>query len=126
MAVTPWNFPLAMIARKVGPALAAGCTQVVKPSEETPLSASLLALLPLCYFASAALPPRQDVAGIVAELKKNRDEADPKLIADLGALRTPYKKANGDIDYRCPAEPLAVYTRKGGRAENAEGRRCLS
>ena len=43
MAVTPWNFPLAMIARKVGPALAAGCTQVVKPSEETPLSASLLA-----------------------------------------------------------------------------------
>lgn len=37
----------------------------------------------------------------------------------------PYKKANGDIDYRCPAEPLAVYTRKGGRAQNAEGRRCL-
>ncbi len=42
MAITPWNFPLAMIARKTGPALAAGCTQVVKPSEETPLSASLL------------------------------------------------------------------------------------
>ena len=37
--VTPWNFPAAMITRKLGPALAAGCTAVVKPSEETPLSA---------------------------------------------------------------------------------------
>jgi len=37
--ITPWNFPLAMITRKVGPALAAGCTTVVKPSELTPLSA---------------------------------------------------------------------------------------
>ena len=48
-----------------------------------------------------------------------------KAVCDLGALRTPYKKANGDIDYRCPAEPLAMYTRKGGRAANAEGRKCL-
>jgi NAD(P)H-dependent flavin oxidoreductase YrpB (nitropropane dioxygenase family) len=48
-----------------------------------------------------------------------------KAVCDLGALRTPFKKANGDIDYRCPAEPLAVYTRKGGRAQNAEGRQCL-
>jgi succinate-semialdehyde dehydrogenase/glutarate-semialdehyde dehydrogenase len=38
-AVTPWNFPLAMLARKVAPALAAGCTVVAKPAEETPLSA---------------------------------------------------------------------------------------
>jgi len=37
--ITPWNFPIAMITRKVGPALAAGCTAVVKPSEDTPLSA---------------------------------------------------------------------------------------
>lgn len=37
--VTPWNFPAAMITRKLGPALAAGCTAVVKPSEDTPLSA---------------------------------------------------------------------------------------
>lgn len=40
--VTPWNFPMAMIARKVGPALAAGCTAVAKPSELTPLSAIAL------------------------------------------------------------------------------------
>jgi succinate-semialdehyde dehydrogenase/glutarate-semialdehyde dehydrogenase len=44
-AITPWNFPMAMITRKVAPALAAGCTVVVKPSEETPLSALALAEL---------------------------------------------------------------------------------
>ena len=41
-AITPWNFPLAMIARKIAPALAAGCSSLVKPAEETPLSALLL------------------------------------------------------------------------------------
>ena len=44
-AITPWNFPLAMITRKVSPALAAGCTVVVKPAPETPLSALALAAL---------------------------------------------------------------------------------
>lgn len=44
-AITPWNFPLAMITRKVGPALAAGCTMVIKPAEQTPLSAFALAEL---------------------------------------------------------------------------------
>jgi succinate-semialdehyde dehydrogenase/glutarate-semialdehyde dehydrogenase len=44
-AVTPWNFPAAMITRKVGPALAAGCTVVLKPSELTPFSALALAWL---------------------------------------------------------------------------------
>lgn len=38
-SITPWNFPAAMIARKLGPALAAGCTMVIKPAEQTPLSA---------------------------------------------------------------------------------------
>jgi succinate-semialdehyde dehydrogenase / glutarate-semialdehyde dehydrogenase len=44
-AITPWNFPLAMITRKAGPALAVGCTMVLKPSELTPLSALALARL---------------------------------------------------------------------------------
>ena len=44
-AITPWNFPSAMITRKVAPALAAGCTIVVKPAEQTPLSALALAEL---------------------------------------------------------------------------------
>ncbi|MDR6522150.1 succinate-semialdehyde dehydrogenase/glutarate-semialdehyde dehydrogenase [Variovorax paradoxus] len=44
-AITPWNFPAAMITRKVAPALAAGCTIIVKPAEQTPLSALALAAL---------------------------------------------------------------------------------
>ncbi|SOE93237.1 succinate-semialdehyde dehydrogenase / glutarate-semialdehyde dehydrogenase [Burkholderia sp. D7] len=52
-AITPWNFPLAMITRKAGPALAAGCTMVLKPSEETPLSALALAILA----EEAGIPP---------------------------------------------------------------------
>jgi len=52
-AVTPWNFPIAMITRKVAPALAAGCTVVLKPSELTPFSALALAALG----QEAGLPP---------------------------------------------------------------------
>ncbi|MEM9260378.1 MAG: NAD-dependent succinate-semialdehyde dehydrogenase [Bacteroidota bacterium] len=52
-AITPWNFPNAMIARKVGPALAAGCTVVLKPAEDTPLSALALAVLA----EEAGIPP---------------------------------------------------------------------
>ncbi|WP_330184854.1 NAD-dependent succinate-semialdehyde dehydrogenase [Nocardia sp. NBC_01503] len=45
LAITPWNFPLAMGTRKIGPALAAGCTMIVKPASETPLTMLLLAQL---------------------------------------------------------------------------------
>uniref|UniRef100_A0A9J7X8D0 Succinate-semialdehyde dehydrogenase, mitochondrial n=2 Tax=Cyprinus carpio TaxID=7962 RepID=A0A9J7X8D0_CYPCA len=51
--ITPWNFPSAMITRKVGAALAAGCTVVVKPAEDTPLSALALAELSV----QAGIPP---------------------------------------------------------------------
>jgi succinate-semialdehyde dehydrogenase / glutarate-semialdehyde dehydrogenase len=52
-AITPWNFPSAMITRKVGPALAAGCTIVLKPASQTPFSA-----LALCHLAQeAGVPP---------------------------------------------------------------------
>ncbi len=44
-AITPWNFPIAMITRKVAPALAAGCTVIIKPAEQTPLSALAVAEL---------------------------------------------------------------------------------
>ncbi|PRP97499.1 Succinate-semialdehyde dehydrogenase [NADP(+)] GabD [Enhygromyxa salina] len=46
-AITPWNFPSAMITRKLGPALAAGCTMIVKPAEQTPLSAFAIGELAL-------------------------------------------------------------------------------
>lgn len=53
VAITPWNFPNAMITRKVSPALAAGCTIVLKPAEQTPLSALALAVLA----EQAGIPP---------------------------------------------------------------------
>ncbi len=43
LLITPWNFPLAMGTRKIGPAIAAGCTMVVKPAQQTPLSMLMLA-----------------------------------------------------------------------------------
>ncbi len=52
-AITPWNFPVAMVTRKVGPALAAGCTMVLKPAPQTPLSALALAVLA----ERAGIPP---------------------------------------------------------------------
>jgi succinate-semialdehyde dehydrogenase/glutarate-semialdehyde dehydrogenase len=57
VAITPWNFPAAMITRKVGPALAAGCTMVIKPASQTPLSA-----LALCELGLRAGVP----AGVVS------------------------------------------------------------
>ncbi|WP_210650173.1 NAD-dependent succinate-semialdehyde dehydrogenase [Nocardioides sp. SYSU D00065] len=53
LMITPWNFPLAMGTRKIGPAVAAGCTMVVKPASETPLTMLALAAL----LEEAGLPP---------------------------------------------------------------------
>jgi len=65
-AITPWNFPIAMLARKIAPALAAGCTIVAKPAEDTPLSALALALL-----ASEAGVP----AGVINVVPASRGRA---------------------------------------------------
>lgn len=57
--------------------------------------------------------------------------ADPDVssarsrVCDLGYLRTPYRTERGAIGYRCPAEPDAMYLRKGGAAEETQGRKCL-
>jgi succinate-semialdehyde dehydrogenase / glutarate-semialdehyde dehydrogenase len=73
-AITPWNFPTAMLARKVGPALAAGCAMIVKPAPETPLSALAFAVLA----ERAGLPPgllsvvTGDAIGIGGELTANQ------------------------------------------------------
>ena len=65
-AITPWNFPIAMLARKIAPALAAGCTVVAKPAEDTPLSALALALLA----AEAGMP-----AGVINVVPASRARA---------------------------------------------------
>lgn len=70
--ITPWNFPHAMITRKAGAALAAGCTCVIKPAAETPLTA--LALAELAY--EAGLP--KGVINVVT--------CDDKHVADVGKL----------------------------------------
>lgn len=64
--VTPWNFPAAMATRKIGPALAAGCTVILKPAKETPLTALAMASL----FEEAGVPP-----GVVNVLPTQRSAA---------------------------------------------------
>ena len=72
-AITPWNFPNAMIARKVAPALAAGCTIVIKPASETPLSA----------FAMAVLAERAGVpAGVINVLAGGSSEIGSELTSN--------------------------------------------
>jgi succinate-semialdehyde dehydrogenase/glutarate-semialdehyde dehydrogenase len=63
-AITPWNFPSAMITRKVAPALAAGCTMVIKPSELTPYSA-----LAMCVLAERAGVPPGVVSAVTGDAK---------------------------------------------------------
>ncbi|WP_067703627.1 NAD-dependent succinate-semialdehyde dehydrogenase [Nocardia jejuensis] len=77
LAITPWNFPLAMGTRKIGPALAAGCTMIVKPASATPLTMLLLAQL--C--SEAGLPD-----GVLSVITTSRSGAvtgpllnDPRL-----------------------------------------------
>jgi succinate-semialdehyde dehydrogenase/glutarate-semialdehyde dehydrogenase len=68
-AVTPWNFPAAMVTRKLGPAIAAGCTSVIKPAEQTPLTAALI------------LAAIQD-AGIPAGVANMVTSTDPAMVAE--------------------------------------------
>ncbi|MGI5466912.1 NAD-dependent succinate-semialdehyde dehydrogenase [Streptomyces sp. CA-132043] len=76
MLITPWNFPLAMGTRKIGPAVAAGCTMVLKPAPQTPLSSLALAAI----MTEAGLPPgvlnvvtTTDAAGVVEPLLRSGD-----------------------------------------------------
>lgn len=77
-AITPWNFPLAMGTRKIGPALAAGCTMIVKPAQETPLTMLLLAKL----MADAGLPK-----GVLSVLPTNQPRDVTTALIDDGRLR---------------------------------------
>jgi len=77
-AITPWNFPLAMGTRKIGPALAAGCTMIVKPAQETPLTMLLLAKL----ITDAGLP-----SGVLSVLPSNQPRAVTTALIEDGRLR---------------------------------------
>ncbi|MEU5759632.1 NAD-dependent succinate-semialdehyde dehydrogenase [Nocardia sp. NPDC047648] len=78
LAITPWNFPLAMGTRKIGPALAAGCTMIVKPASATPLTMLLLAKL--C--SEAGLPD-----GVLSVLTSSHSGAVTQPLLDDPRLR---------------------------------------
>ncbi|RDU73724.1 NAD-dependent succinate-semialdehyde dehydrogenase [Helicobacter aurati] len=73
-AITPWNFPSAMITRKVAPALASGCSMIVKPATQTPLSA--YALLVLAHRAGIPQDVLQVVTGKASMISKTLCESD--------------------------------------------------
>jgi succinate-semialdehyde dehydrogenase/glutarate-semialdehyde dehydrogenase len=77
-AITPWNFPNAMITRKAGPALAAGCPIVIKPAQETPLSA-----LALCVLAEQAGIP----AGVFNVITTRNSRATGKELTESPLVR---------------------------------------
>ena len=77
-AITPWNFPIAMITRKVGPALAAGCPVIVKPAGQTPLSALAVAELG----QRAGLPP-----GVLNVITASKSAAIGKLLCESETVR---------------------------------------
>jgi succinate-semialdehyde dehydrogenase / glutarate-semialdehyde dehydrogenase len=78
LLITPWNFPLAMGTRKIGPAVAAGCTMVVKPAKQTPLSMLALAKI----FEDAGLP-----AGVLNVITTSRSGAVTDPLFDDPRLR---------------------------------------
>jgi succinate-semialdehyde dehydrogenase/glutarate-semialdehyde dehydrogenase len=78
LAITPWNFPLAMGTRKIGPAMAAGCTMIIKPAQETPLTMLLLAKL----IDEAGLPK-----GVLSILPTSKPGDLTTALIDDGRLR---------------------------------------
>ena len=78
LLITPWNFPIAMGTRKIGPAIAAGCTMVVKPAQQTPLSMLMLAQL----LSEAGLP-----AGVLNVVPTTRASAVTAPLFDDPRLR---------------------------------------
>ncbi len=77
---------------------------------------------------SVRTDPRASPTGYpfkIVELPDDRDPAERSRICDIGLLRTPARTAEGQLVYRCPAEPIDAYVAKGGMAADALGRRCL-
>ena len=127
-AITPWNFPLAMITRKAGAALAAGCAVVLKPSELTPLSAFALAELA----ARAGLPAgllsvvTGDAAPIGGELCSNPDVRKLTFTGStrvgkalMAACAPTVKRLSLELGGNAP---FIVFDVRGGRAGGSGGR----
>ena len=87
LMITPWNFPLAMGTRKIGPAIAAGCTSVIKPAAQTPLSTMAFAEL----LTRAGLP--DGVVNVVTT--SNSDEVMTPLILDSRSRKLSFTGSTG-------------------------------
>lgn len=112
-AITPWNFPVSMITRKVSPALAAGCTVVIKPAEDTPLSAMALGKLA----EEAGFP--KGVVNIIPCSLKNVVAVGQKLCADTRVRKISFTGSTevGRILVRQSADTLKrVSMELGGNA----------
>jgi len=104
-AITPWNFPAAMMTRKLGPAMAAGCTSVVKPASATPLTAAADVLE---SFGIESPPDRASVDNPILdllpatadELVRKTGLAVGEVMAALAKLDVAGLAAEGDGIYR--------------------------
>ncbi|WP_370676119.1 NAD-dependent succinate-semialdehyde dehydrogenase [Pleomorphomonas sp. PLEO] len=109
-AITPWNFPAAMITRKVAPALAAGCTAVVKPASETPLTALALARLAV----RAGLP--KGVLNVVT----GKSSVVGDVLTSHPAVRvvsfTGSTEVGKKLIVQCAGTVKKIYTELGGNA----------
>ena len=109
--ITPWNFPNAMITRKLGPALAAGCTAVVKPAGDTPLSALALAALS----EEAGIPP-----GVLNIITTNRTAEVGDVLTQHPTIRklsfTGSTKVGKMLMEKCAATVKRVSMELGGNA----------
>jgi nitronate monooxygenase len=65
------------------------------------------------------------VADLPGSLSEKAVYQQRRRVCDIGFLRQPYRRADGKIGYRCPAEPVAAYVAKGGKEEDTAGRKCL-
>ena len=106
LAITPWNFPLSMGTRKIGPALAAGCTVVLKPARSTPLTSLLLTMnMGATFFR---LTPGECLRGVTANAARALGLADcgrlePGLRADLAVWNVAHP---AELTYRIGFNPL--------------------
>jgi succinate-semialdehyde dehydrogenase/glutarate-semialdehyde dehydrogenase len=111
LLITPWNFPLAMGTRKIGPAIAAGCTMVVKPAKQTPLSMLALAKI----FEDAGLP-----AGVLNVVTTSRSGAVTDPLFDDPRLRklsfTGSTEVGRALSRRAMDQMLRVSMELGGNA----------
>ncbi|XP_008578809.1 PREDICTED: succinate-semialdehyde dehydrogenase, mitochondrial [Galeopterus variegatus] len=88
--ITPWNFPSAMITRKVGAALAAGCTVVVKPAEDTPFSALALAEILLRHAANSVKRVSMELGGLAPFIVFDSANVDQAV---AGALASKFRNS---------------------------------